>query len=237
MDARKPATAPGRGQQDIERFRGGDPDVGRAARHDLALVCRGVARADGDPDFRRGQPFVGRELRDFLKRDREIAVHIVRQRLQRGDVQDLGAVGELAAETSAQQTIEADQEGGERLARAGRRGNQRGAARGNRGPPFGLRRRRPGEPPLEPLLHDRMKELPHPLTIPESQCLPGGARRRGCPGVPSRPRGVEAGSLEPEARMACRTDIDPRYLPEVLECGGSTPLSGSDDPLAVLCNL
>ena len=53
-----------------------------------------------------------------------LLVHVVGERLERRDVDDLGFVGELAGARGAHQTVEADEKCRQRFARAGGRGDQ-----------------------------------------------------------------------------------------------------------------
>ena len=55
-------SAPLRGQQDEQRFRRRDQDVGRLTEHAAAFAGRRVARANRNPDLRQGQAFSGRTL-------------------------------------------------------------------------------------------------------------------------------------------------------------------------------
>ena len=50
------------------------------------------------------------------------------KRLQRGDVENFGAIVQIACQRFAHQPINAGEERGQRLARAGGRGDQRGVA-------------------------------------------------------------------------------------------------------------
>ncbi len=145
-------------EQHIERLGRGDEDVRGLAPHPGALGRAGVAgahkRADGD--VRSAHPF---ELApDALERRLEIAMDVVRQRLQGGHVDDLGLVGQRALDPLPDEVVDRRQEGGERLARAGRRGDQGVPPRLDRRPRAGLRRTRGGEGAGEPCRNGWMKE-------------------------------------------------------------------------------
>ena len=125
------------GQHQVERLRRGDQDVRRVADHRLALPLRRVTGAQGDLD-------VGA---DAAQRRAQVLLDVVRQRLQRGDVDEPRAVGGRLGD----EPVERPQERGQRLARAGRRRDQRVLAGGDRRPGHGLSRRGSREGTLEPL--------------------------------------------------------------------------------------
>ena len=54
VDAPQPAPPAGRGEQDVQRFGGGDEDMRRMFRHFLPRRRAGVAGADANADFRPG---------------------------------------------------------------------------------------------------------------------------------------------------------------------------------------
>ncbi len=113
-----------RAEQDVERFRSRHQDVGRAPAHPLALGGRRVAGAHpcADLDIRRPAPpefFPNAGERRF-----QVAVNVVRQGLERRDVNHLGRVGQAPFEPLADEVVDGREERGERLARAGRRGDQ-----------------------------------------------------------------------------------------------------------------
>ena len=77
LDRAQQLAAP-RGEEQEERLRGRDQDVGRRAQHLLALALRRVARADAD-----------RELRaEPGERAAEVPLDVVVQRLERRDVEE-----------------------------------------------------------------------------------------------------------------------------------------------------
>ena len=82
-----------RRQQQIERFRRGDQDVGRLALEARPLGGGRVAGADGDR--RRDEPIAARrgDLRDAGQRRAEVALDVDRQRLERRDVEHAAARG------------------------------------------------------------------------------------------------------------------------------------------------
>ena len=108
------------------------------------------------------------------------------QRLERRHVDDLGPVGHgLAPGVGPVQAIDADEEPGQRLARAGRRGDERVAALGDLRPPLALGPRGSlGEPTLEPGGHRRVHaqtgevaRRPRPLNRGAPHRRPAGTAR------------------------------------------------------------
>ena len=150
---------PGLGaEQDVERFRRGHEDVGRAAAHLLALGGRRVARSDPGPDLDIGKAEPAQLLADAGERRFEVAMDVVRQRFERRHVDDLRGVGELAVEALPREIVDRGEKSRERLARAGRRGDEGVASGLDRRPRFGLRRRRRGEALGEPVRDRRMEQ-------------------------------------------------------------------------------
>ena len=151
--------APGlRAEQHVKRFRRRHQDVRRAAAHPLALGGGRVARSDPGADFDIRKPAPAQSLADAGQRRLEIPMDVVRQRLERRDVDDLRRVGERRLEALPHQIVDRGQKGRERLARSRRRGDQRVAAGLDRGPRFGLRRRRRGEALGEPARDRRVEQ-------------------------------------------------------------------------------
>ncbi|MBV6412664.1 MAG: hypothetical protein OMOMHJEC_00447 [Xanthomonadales bacterium] len=139
-----------RSEQDVQRLRRGHEDVRRALAPARALGLRGVAAAHGAADRDR-RPAEGLQFRrDPRQRAFQVQVHIVRQRLQRRDVDHPRAVVEGARKRLAREAIECVQEGGEGLAGTGRRGDQRVPALRDGRPGGGLRRGRRVESLREP---------------------------------------------------------------------------------------
>ena len=147
-----------RAEQDVERLRRRHQDVRRTAAHRVALGGGRVARADPGADFHIGKPAPAELLPDAGQRRLEVAMDVVRQRLERRDVDDLSRVGEGAVETLPHEVVDRGQERRERLARAGRRGDERVAAGLDRGPRFGLRRGGRGETLGEPVRDRRVEQ-------------------------------------------------------------------------------
>jgi len=95
-------------------------------------------------------------LQDLAQRHFQVLLNVVAQRLERRNVEDFGAVLQVAGNRLAHQAVNAGEECGERLARAGGGGDQRGAASKNVRPALFLRLGRRAEPSYEPLGDDRM---------------------------------------------------------------------------------
>ena len=83
-------------EQDVERFRRRHEDVRRPAAHALALAGRRVAGAHPGADLDVGQARAAQLLADAGERRLEVLLDVVRQRLQRRDVDDLRLVRQTA---------------------------------------------------------------------------------------------------------------------------------------------
>ena len=119
-------------QEDVERLRRRDDDVRRRLAHAVALGGRGVARAHPGADFDVGQALRLQGRADARERRFQVAVDVVRQRLQRRDVDDLRLVPELRLRAPAAPARRSPRETppascrtrwGPRSARAGRPGS------------------------------------------------------------------------------------------------------------------
>ena len=95
------AVARPRGEEQVERLGRGAKDMRRALGELGALARRGVAGAQPDPQLGRGQAEPRRRLPHPRQRQLEVAVEIVRQRLERRDVEDLNPVEARARVSSA----------------------------------------------------------------------------------------------------------------------------------------
>ena len=83
-------------EQDVQRLRRRDQDVRRLAAHARALALRRVARAHGRAN-RRFAEHACRELAaDAFERRAQVLLDVVRERLQRRDVEDLRFVAQRA---------------------------------------------------------------------------------------------------------------------------------------------
>ena len=125
---REHAAARLRSKQDIKRFRRRDDDVGWPAAHALALSRGCIAGAHPRADLDIAQALLPQRRTDAGQRRLEIFPDIVRERLQRGDVDDLGLVPQRSVKSLPHQIVDRRHEGGKRLPGTCRRGNQHIAA-------------------------------------------------------------------------------------------------------------
>ena len=145
-------------EQDVERFRRRDDDMRRAAAHALALARRRVARAHPGPDLHVRQALGAQRRADAGKRRLQVTLNVVRERLERRDVDDLRLVPEPPLQPLAQEPIDRREKGGKRLPGSRRRGDQRVAAGLDRRPSPRLRCRGCSEATIEPSGDRRMKQ-------------------------------------------------------------------------------
>ena len=118
-DARQDVTPP-RGQQQEEALGRGDQHVGRRAQHPLAVALGRVAGADGHRHLGRRDPRPLGRRGDAGERPAQVALDVVVQRLQGGEVEH--PARRAALEAAGHQAVQGPEEGGERLPRA--RGRQ-----------------------------------------------------------------------------------------------------------------
>ncbi len=145
-------------EQDVERFGRGHDDVRRALAHAQALAGRRVAGAHPGPDLDVRQTLGLQRVADAGERGFQIALDVVRERLQRRDVDDLGLVLEPAVKPLPEQVVDRGEEGRERLARARGGRDQRVPAGPDRRPGLDLRRGRRREVAVEPRGDRRMEQ-------------------------------------------------------------------------------
>jgi hypothetical protein len=118
---------------------------------DLLTVGLGrVAGAEGGPDLRQVVAEFSRDLGDGGQGLFEVALDVVGEGLEGGDVDDLDPVFEGAGFGLADKPVDSDEEGGEGLTGAGGRGDEGVAPRDNVRPAIGLRGGWRGEAALEP---------------------------------------------------------------------------------------
>ena len=153
--------ARGRRQDQIQRLRRRDEDVGRAAAHRGPLALGRVAASHRDLHLARGL--------DAVKRRTQVSLDVVVQGLERADVEHARA----ALRRVADEAVDGGQEGGERLPGAGRRQHQRVLPGGDGRPALGLGRRGPLEAPPEPVGDGRGERTErvgsHPRSLPMQQ--------------------------------------------------------------------
>jgi hypothetical protein len=71
------------GEQQVERFRGGDQDLRRVLDQLAPRLCRRVTRARCHSHLRQNLPKALRGAPDAGQRRAQVALHVVRQRLER----------------------------------------------------------------------------------------------------------------------------------------------------------
>ena len=147
-----------RAEQHVQRFRRRDDDVRRGAAHALALARRGIPGSNPGSDIHIGQALLPQRCANAGERSFQVALNVVGQGLERGDVDDLGLVGETSVQSLPYQGIDRREKGGQRLARAGRRGDQRVTPRLDGRPGMRLRRSGRGEAVVEPRRDRGMKQ-------------------------------------------------------------------------------
>ncbi len=140
-------------EQDVERLRRGHQNVGRPLQHRAALGHERVAGADRSPNLRHEQPALARHGENFTQRGFQVFLNIVAQGLQRRDVENLGAISQLATQRLAHQTIDAGKKRGQGLAGAGGSRDKGRPARQDVGPALFLGFSRSAKPAHEPLRH------------------------------------------------------------------------------------
>ena len=149
--------APPGGEQEVERLRRGDEDVGRGPEHGRALGGGRVAGADGGGDPRGAEPHLFRQAADLAPGLRQVPVDVGAQRLERGDVEDPGLLRQRPGQALAQQQVQLYKESGEGLAGAGGGRDQGVPAGADRVPALPLGAGRLAQPLGEPAGDDGME--------------------------------------------------------------------------------
>ena len=109
------------------------------AAHALALSRRRIAGAHPRADIDIGEALFPQRRTDAGQWSVEIFADVVRQRLQRGDVDDLGLVPQRSVKSLPHQIVDRRHEGSQCLAGTGRGGNQHIAPGLDGGPRLRLR--------------------------------------------------------------------------------------------------
>ena len=122
------------GEEDVERFRRGDEDVGRVAEHGGAVFGEGVSGADAGANFGGEVAAFEGELLDFAEGLVEVFLDVVGEGFEGGDIDDLRAGGEGADDGVAEELVDADEEGGEGFSGAGGGGDEGWLASEDAGP-------------------------------------------------------------------------------------------------------
>ncbi len=139
-----------RGQDEVERLRGGHEDVGRLAPKGAAFRRRRVAGAHAHPYVMGGPSQAFGSQADAGQWRAQVAVYVVDQGLERGNVEHAQPGRRVARRFLRQQPVEAPEERGQRLAAAGGRTDERVLTRGDGRPTLRLRVRGAGERLGEP---------------------------------------------------------------------------------------
>ena len=174
------------GDEQVERLRGGDQDLGRLLEHRGPSRGRGIAAPQTNPQFGDWVAASARSLSDLLQGLPQVVLDIRRQRLEGRDVHHLdpssgdqrrtrllgqrqGAAKErkprltpatLGLGSRLVEAIDADQKSRQRLSRTGWRRDQRIVAGSDDRPAMGLRQGRTfGKAALEPFPHRGVKAL------------------------------------------------------------------------------
>ena len=146
------------GQQQEERFRGGNQNVRRVPFDLPALARRRIAGSNrhGDRRLRQAQPLSLEG--DATQRRLQVAFDVDGERLEGRDIQDATAL-RLWRYRLVRQLVDAPEEGRERLATAGGRRHQRVLAGGDRAPAALLDLGRSREGARKPRSGRRRKEV------------------------------------------------------------------------------
>ncbi len=116
------------GEQEVERFGGGDQNLRRAAQHGGALGGRSVACAHQGANWQRLAAGSERHLLQFGQGHFQIAMDVVGQCFERRDIDHAHSVGERAIDCLAQEPVERSKKRRQRFTAAGRGGDQGMAA-------------------------------------------------------------------------------------------------------------
>lgn len=144
------------GEQQVERFGGGDQDLAGMAAEAGALFLGRIAGANADlRDVDRGAGLLG-HVGDAGEGRAEVAFDVDRESFERGDVDDARAGMRWAL--TEHEFVEAPQEGGESFAGSGGGEDEGGFAAGDCGPAVTLGRRGLIEDGAKPGCRDGVKE-------------------------------------------------------------------------------
>ena len=147
------------GQDEEERLGRRDQDVRRVLAEGPPFLGRRVARAHAHPDVRLGQAQALGRQRQAVERRPQVALDVMDERLERRDVQHAQRRERVGRRRLGPQAVQAPQERGQRLARAGRRADQRVTAGRDGRPALGLGGRRRPERAAEPRLRGRAEQV------------------------------------------------------------------------------
>ena len=146
-----------RRQQNVERLGRGDENVRRPLQHQAPVFHQRVARANRGANLRHQQAAIGRHLQNFPERHFEIFLNVVAEGLEGRNVENFGAVAQLASQRFADETVNTGQKSGQRFARSGGSRDQRSMAGKDVRPTLLLRFGRRREARREPFLNQWMR--------------------------------------------------------------------------------
>jgi hypothetical protein len=148
-----------RGEEDVQRFRRGNEDVRGADKHGAAFVSKRIAGTHCGANFGHEQAALSCELQDFSEWRLQVFLNVVAEGLERRDVEDLSAVGQISRKCLANKRVNADEECGKSFSRTGGGGDQRSLAGEDVRPALRLRLGWRAEAADEPFLNERVSPL------------------------------------------------------------------------------
>ena len=156
----EPARLFGR-HQDEQRLGRRDENVRRFAQHPRAVALRGITGARRGANRRELDPATFGEREQLAERRLEILADVVGQGFERRDVDRQRLIGQRSVGGLANQIVQAQGEGRERLTRARRCRDQHVLAGANQRPALDLRLGRLAVPVGKPIGDERMKGAQH----------------------------------------------------------------------------
>src|SRR3982751_1693240 len=147
-----------RGEEQVERFRGGDEDVRWLPQKPGALDGGSIARANGDGGLMKRVASRHRSIRDAGNWGAKVSFDVHRERFERRNIENPASLifGRYGVEHDPVDAPEKRRQG---FPAARRCKNQRRFAVCNRWPPLRLRRRRPRKRIAEPFRGGGMKKI------------------------------------------------------------------------------
>jgi hypothetical protein len=94
-------------EQNVERLGRRHQNVRRPLQHQPTVLGERVASTNGGANFGHQQPTLRRHLQDLAQRNLQIFLNVVAKRLQRRDVENFRAIGELPRQRLAHQEVNA----------------------------------------------------------------------------------------------------------------------------------
>src|SRR5437763_4744470 len=104
-----------RREQNVKRLRRGNQNVRRTLQHRSALRRERISGADSGANLRHQQPTFTSHLENFTQWHFEVLLNVVAECLERRNVQNFGAVLQLASQSLAYQTVNAGEKSRESL--------------------------------------------------------------------------------------------------------------------------